>query len=136
MLGAGGVVGQVAVGVARLPAPAGWSRSAGGEAARRTRRRRRAPTPCRARHRRRRPAGRGAAPRPPTAVDLVLDPLFGVPAAAAAARVLAPGGRLVNLGGAAGDSARSPPPTLRSRTASVLGYTNNALTAGAAGGRR
>jgi NADPH:quinone reductase-like Zn-dependent oxidoreductase len=60
--------------------------------------------------------------------DVVLDPVFG-PAATAAARVLAEGGRLVNLGGAAGDTATFSSALLRSRTASVLGYTNNALSA-------
>lgn len=60
--------------------------------------------------------------------DVVLDPVFGV-AATAAARHLAPGGRLVNLGGAAGDTAEFSSAALRSRTASVLGYTNNAITA-------
>jgi NADPH:quinone reductase-like Zn-dependent oxidoreductase len=60
--------------------------------------------------------------------DVVLDPVFG-PAATAAGRVLADGGRLVNLGGAAGDTASFSSALLRSRTASVLGYTNNALTA-------
>ena len=59
--------------------------------------------------------------------DVVLDPVFG-PAATAAGRVLAEGGRLVNLGGAAGDTASFSSAALRSRTASVLGYTNNALT--------
>jgi NADPH:quinone reductase-like Zn-dependent oxidoreductase len=59
--------------------------------------------------------------------DVVLDPVFG-PAATAAGRVLAEGGRLVNLGGAAGDTATFSSSVLRSRTASVLGYTNNALT--------
>jgi len=59
--------------------------------------------------------------------DVVLDPVFG-PTATAAARLLAEGGRLVNLGGAAGDSASFSSALLRSRTASVLGYTNNALT--------
>ncbi len=59
--------------------------------------------------------------------DVVLDPVFGI-AAAAAARELAPGGRLVNLGGAAGDTAVFSSAGLRSRSASVLGYTNNALT--------
>jgi NADPH:quinone reductase-like Zn-dependent oxidoreductase len=59
--------------------------------------------------------------------DVVLDPVFG-PAATAAGRVLAEGGRLVNLGGAAGDTAEFSSALLRSRTASVLGYTNNALT--------
>jgi NADPH:quinone reductase-like Zn-dependent oxidoreductase len=60
--------------------------------------------------------------------DVVLDPIFG-PGATAAARVLAEGGRLVNLGGAAGDTAEFSSALLRSKTASVLGYTNNALTA-------
>ncbi|MFZ5852462.1 MAG: quinone oxidoreductase family protein [Actinomycetota bacterium] len=60
-------------------------------------------------------------------VDVVLDPVFG-PAATAACRLLAPGGRLVNLGGAAGDEAVLSSAVLRSRSASVLGYTNNALT--------
>ncbi|MGY1915378.1 quinone oxidoreductase family protein [Blastococcus sp. SYSU DS0973] len=60
-------------------------------------------------------------------LDLVVDPVFG-PAATAAAQALSPGGRLVNLGGAAGDSAEFSSAGLRSRSASVLGYTNNALT--------
>jgi len=60
--------------------------------------------------------------------DVILDPVFGVPATAAA-RHLAVGGRLVNLGGASGDTAELSSASLRSRTASVLGYTNNALTA-------
>jgi NADPH:quinone reductase-like Zn-dependent oxidoreductase len=60
-------------------------------------------------------------------VDVVVDPVFGV-AATAASRVLAEGGRLVNLGGASGDSAEFSSAVLRSRSAEVLGYTNNALT--------
>jgi NADPH:quinone reductase-like Zn-dependent oxidoreductase len=59
--------------------------------------------------------------------DVVLDPVFGV-AATAASRVLGEHGRLVNLGGASGDVAEFSSTVLRSRTASVLGYTNNALT--------
>lgn len=59
--------------------------------------------------------------------DVVLDPVFGV-ASEAAARCLAEYGRLVNLGGAANDRATYSSSVLRSRTASVLGYTNNALT--------
>jgi NADPH:quinone reductase-like Zn-dependent oxidoreductase len=59
--------------------------------------------------------------------DVVVDPVFGV-AATAASRVLAEGGRLVNLGGASGDVAEFSSAVLRSRTAEVLGYTNNALT--------
>jgi len=62
-------------------------------------------------------------------VDVVVDTIFGV-AATAASRVLAPFGRLVNIGGLAGDSAEFSSAVLRSRTASVLGYTNALLTAG------
>jgi NADPH:quinone reductase-like Zn-dependent oxidoreductase len=60
-------------------------------------------------------------------VDVVLDPVFGT-AATAASRALATGGRLVNLGGASGDLAEFSSSVLRSRSADVLGYTNNALT--------
>jgi NADPH:quinone reductase-like Zn-dependent oxidoreductase len=60
--------------------------------------------------------------------DLVLDPLFGVPAAAAL-RTLAPHGRLVNLGGSAGERAPIDSSTLRSKSLRVLGYTNNELNA-------
>jgi NADPH:quinone reductase len=59
--------------------------------------------------------------------DLVIDPLCGVPASAAA-RVLAARGRLVNLGSSAGATATFDSATLRSRSAAVLGYTNNDLT--------
>jgi NADPH:quinone reductase-like Zn-dependent oxidoreductase len=58
--------------------------------------------------------------------DVVLDPVFGI-AAAAAIRVLAEGGRLVNLGSASGDYATLSSAVLRSRSISVLGYTNNSL---------
>lgn len=60
-------------------------------------------------------------------VDLVLDPLFGVPAAAAL-RTLRPGGRLVNLGSSAGETAPIDSSTVRSRQVQIHGYTNNALT--------
>ncbi|MEV4074550.1 zinc-binding dehydrogenase [Nonomuraea fuscirosea] len=60
-------------------------------------------------------------------VDLVLDPLYGVPAAAAA-RTLRPGGRLVNLGSAAAETCPLDSATLRSRSLRVLGYTNNELS--------
>jgi NADPH:quinone reductase-like Zn-dependent oxidoreductase len=59
--------------------------------------------------------------------DVVLDPVFGT-ASAAATRCLAERGRLVNLGGAASDQATFSSAVLRSRTASVLGYTNNGIT--------
>ena len=62
------------------------------------------------------------------AADLVLDPLFGAPAAAAL-RALGPGGRLVNLGGSASPTAPIDSATLRSRSLRVLGYTNNELSA-------
>jgi NADPH:quinone reductase len=60
-------------------------------------------------------------------VDLVLDPLFGVPAAAAL-RALRPGGRLVNLGSSAGETAPLDSATLRGGSLRILGYTNNSLT--------
>ena len=63
----------------------------------------------------------------PDGVDLVIDPVWGAPAQAALA-TLAPGGRLVNLGDAAGASATFTSATVRSRTAEVLGYTNLAAS--------
>jgi NADPH:quinone reductase-like Zn-dependent oxidoreductase len=42
---------------------------------------------------------------------------------------LRPGGRLVNLGSAAGETAPFDSATLRSGMLNVLGYTNNELTA-------
>jgi len=60
-------------------------------------------------------------------LDLVLDPLWGLPARAAL-RVLSAGGRLVNLGSSAGQSASLASATLRSGMHAVLGYTNNALS--------
>jgi len=60
------------------------------------------------------------------AADVVVDPLFGVPATAAA-RVLARHGRLVNFGSSAGDSATFRSSELRGKPASVIGYTNNDL---------
>jgi len=61
-------------------------------------------------------------------VDVVIDPVFGEPAAAAAL-ALGPGGRLVNLGGAAHDRAEFSSATLRSSSIDILGYTNNAISA-------
>ena len=58
--------------------------------------------------------------------DLVIDPLCGLPATAAAT-VLATHGRLVNLGSSAGAQAVWDSATLRGRSAAVLGYTNNDL---------
>ncbi|MEU6698111.1 zinc-binding alcohol dehydrogenase family protein [Pseudonocardia sp. NPDC046786] len=62
------------------------------------------------------------------AADLVLDPLFGIPAAAAL-RTLRPGGRMVHLGSSAGDTSPIDSATLRSRSLRVIGYTNNELSA-------
>jgi len=127
VLGAGGVVGQAAVQLARLYGAArvvAAARSSAGQE-------------------RARAAGADAvvaldsddvvelaarlgdaALRP---VDLVLDPLFGVPAAAAM-RCLRPGGRLVNLGGSASEQCPIDSSTIRGRSLRLLGYTNNELT--------
>jgi NADPH:quinone reductase-like Zn-dependent oxidoreductase len=60
-------------------------------------------------------------------LDLVLDPVWGLPAEAAL-RVLSPHGRLVNLGSSAGSHASISSATVRAAMLSVLGYTNNRLT--------
>ncbi len=128
VLGAGGVVGQVAVQAARLLGA------------------RRVVAACRSTVAQERAAACGAdavvelrdddtpealTERLATALDgpadVVVDPLFGVPATAALL-VLGPSGRLVNLGSSAGESAVVQSAHLRSRTASVLGYTNNDIT--------
>ncbi len=128
VLGAGGVVGQVAVQAARL---LGASRVV---AAARSARAREAA------------AAAGADDVVPLAdedtpgslaerllaagegpVDVVVDPLAGVPGTAAVS-VLAERGRLVNLGSSAGPALSVDSATVRSRSAAVLGYTNNALS--------
>jgi NADPH:quinone reductase-like Zn-dependent oxidoreductase len=60
-------------------------------------------------------------------VDLVLDPVCG-DASTAALRVLAENGRLVNLGSAGGPTASFASAALRSGSHSILGYTNTTLT--------
>jgi NADPH:quinone reductase-like Zn-dependent oxidoreductase len=60
-------------------------------------------------------------------LDLVLDPVWGLPAEAAT-RALSPHGRLVNLGSGAGQQANLSSATLRGSELSVLGYTNNGLS--------
>ncbi len=60
-------------------------------------------------------------------LHLIIDPVWGIPAEAAA-RVLAAEGRLVNIGSAAGPAVRFESAILRSRVHAILGYTNNALT--------
>lgn len=59
--------------------------------------------------------------------DLLLDTLFGPPAAAAAT-ALRPGGRWVNLGGSAGETCPVSSSLLRSRSLRLSGYTNNELS--------
>jgi NADPH2:quinone reductase len=60
-------------------------------------------------------------------LHLVIDPVWGLPAEAAA-RALGYEGRLVNFGSASGPSARFDSATIRSRLHNIIGYTNNALT--------
>jgi NADPH:quinone reductase-like Zn-dependent oxidoreductase len=127
VLGAGGTVGQVAVQVAKLRGArrviAGCRSAAGAERARR--------------------CGADAVVRLDTdnvselasrfadasdgPSELIIDPLFGVPAAAAL-RTAGRYGRLVQLGGAAAESAPIDSATLRSRSLCLLGYTNNELS--------
>jgi NADPH:quinone reductase-like Zn-dependent oxidoreductase len=60
-------------------------------------------------------------------VDLVVDPVCG-DATTAALRLLAPGGRLVHLGSSGGPTASFASAALRSGSHSILGYTNTSLT--------
>jgi NADPH:quinone reductase-like Zn-dependent oxidoreductase len=128
VLGAGGVVGQVAVQLART-AGAGRVVAAARSAAALERARRLEPDAL---------VEIDAADDADTLaakiraacdgpLDLVVDPLFGMPAGAAA-RALRPHGRLVNLGSSAGDEAPLTSSLLRGQSLRVLGYTNNALT--------
>jgi NADPH:quinone reductase-like Zn-dependent oxidoreductase len=128
VLGAGGVVGQVAVQAARLLGA------------------RRVVAVCRSATARRHAETAGADAVVPLvdgedvatlagryadaldgAADVVVDPLCGPPATAAL-EVLAGHGRLVNLGSSAGPTATFVSATLRSRSARILGYTNNGLS--------
>jgi NADPH:quinone reductase-like Zn-dependent oxidoreductase len=59
--------------------------------------------------------------------DVVVDPVFGW-VVEAAMRAMTPHGRLVNLGGSAADAATFSSALVRSKSLSVLGYTNNSLT--------
>ena len=128
VLGAGGIVGQVAVQAARILGARRVVAAARSEAARE----------------RARACGADAVvpledddePAGLTArmeracdgpVDVVVDPLCGVPSTAAA-RLLGMHGRLVNLGSSAGPAASYDSAHLRSHTASILGYTNNDIT--------
>lgn len=60
-------------------------------------------------------------------IDLVVDPVWGLPAQAAL-RALSPRGRLVNVGASAGADATFGSAAVRSGSLAVLGYTNNHLT--------
>ncbi|MEV4146901.1 zinc-binding alcohol dehydrogenase family protein [Amycolatopsis sp. NPDC049691] len=127
VLGAGGVVGQSAVQLARLAGAGHVVACARSDAALERARRLGADTVVRP------PAGDDvdsfARQLGDVPVDLVLDPVGGLPAAAAL-RVLRPGGRLVNLGSAAGDEFAVSSAVLRSRSLHIHGYTNNELDAG------
>ena len=59
--------------------------------------------------------------------DVVLDPVWGVPAEAAS-EAMAFGGRLVQLGRAAGDTATFESATVRGKCLQILGHTNFAHT--------
>ena len=128
VLGAGGAVGQAAVGVAVAQGAGRVVAACRGEAAAE-----------RARHN-----GADAVVNLPDSgdvdelaallgealdgtADVVVDPVFDW-IAAAATRVMTPFGRLVNLGGSAGDAATLSSATVRGKSLAVLGYTNNALS--------
>jgi NADPH2:quinone reductase len=113
VLGAGGVVGQSAIQLARLAGA------------------RRVIAVARSAEARARAGELGAetaeADQLPAA-DLVIDPIFGT-AATAALRALRPGGTLVNLGSAAGATAQFDSAVIRGGSLRIVGYTNNSLTA-------
>jgi len=127
VLGAGGVVGQVAVQVAAAQG-AGAVAAASRRPAARDRARRRgasaevdlADAGVDALEERMRAALGGPA-------DVVVDPVGG-DTATAALRVLAEHGRLVHLGSSAGPESTFASATLRSGSHSILGYTNNSLS--------
>lgn len=56
-------------------------------------------------------------------IQVVIDPLWGVPAVAAMT-ALVPGGRIVQLGQSAGAEASVPSAVVRNKQLDVLGYTN------------
>jgi NADPH:quinone reductase-like Zn-dependent oxidoreductase len=126
VLGAGGAVGQVALGAARLLGAARTVAVCRSEAAVERARRAGADEVVPLTDDADALAAALSAALDGTA-DVVVDPVFGV-AATAACRVLGPGGRLVNLGGASGDLAQFSSAVLRSRSIDLLGYTNAALT--------
>jgi NADPH:quinone reductase-like Zn-dependent oxidoreductase len=127
VLGAGGAVGQAAIGVAKARGAArvvGVCRAGSVERARRAGADEVVALPDE-------PDPAALAAALVEALDaqahVVVDPVFGW-VADAATRALAPFGRLVNIGGSAGDGATLSSAVLRGKTLDVLGYTNNALT--------
>ena len=128
VLGAGGAVGQVAVQIARLHGArrviAGCRSVGAADRARRCG----ADAVVRLDTQDVAELGRRFADAGDGPADLVIDPLFGAPAAGAL-RALRHYGRLVQLGSAAGQTAPIESSVLRSRCLRVLGYTNNELTA-------
>ncbi len=127
VLGAGGAVGQAAIGVAKALGAArvvGVCRGGSVERARRAGADEVVALPDE-------PDPAALAAALVEALDgqahVVVDPVFGW-VADAATRALAPFGRLVNIGGSAGDGATLSSAVLRGKTLDVLGYTNNALT--------
>jgi NADPH2:quinone reductase len=121
VLGASGVVGQIAVQGARLLGAGRVVAATRSEEGLRRASRRGADATVR--------LGAGddlaAAFREATAggADVVVDPLWGEPAAAAI-EAINPRGRLVQLGQSAGAQATVSSATLRGRSASILGHTN------------
>ncbi|WP_285684989.1 zinc-binding alcohol dehydrogenase family protein [Actinoplanes sp. NBRC 103695] len=122
VLGGGGVVGQAAIQLARLHGASRVVAECRSDAAQRRAERAgasavvRLDEPC---------FDERLAEQGP--IDLVVDPVFGAPAVSAM-HVLRPGGRLVNLGSSAGESAPFDSATLRGKHLSLLGYTNTELT--------
>lgn len=127
VLGAGGVVGQAAVQLARTAGARRIIAGARSPAARERARRAGADAVVALDTGDAAELARRFADAADGPADLVLDPLFGVPAAAAA-RTLRPGGRIVNLGGSADETSPIDSSTIRSKSLRLLGYTNNELT--------
>ncbi|MDX6722274.1 MAG: hypothetical protein QOD73_678 [Solirubrobacteraceae bacterium] len=121
VLGATGVVGQVAIQAARLLGAARVV--AAGRDAERLRRCTELGADA--------VVDLGAAERVPAALretagdgfDVIVDPLWGAPALAAM-RAAAHGGRLVQIGQAAGTEARLPAPLVRAGMLAILGHAN------------
>jgi NADPH:quinone reductase-like Zn-dependent oxidoreductase len=123
VLGAGGVVGQVAVQLARIVGAGQVAAATRGEQSVARARDLGADVVVDTSSGLEQPLQQRLADALPDGVDLVIDPVWGA-IAQAAAGVLAPGGRLVNLGDAAGATAVLPSSLVRSRSLDILGYTN------------